>query len=302
MELRRKLVTLFAATSILPVLLLIYVSVVYILPQIQGKVLFFALLFACVVLSLTGFSMVVHTARRLAEIGKSLRSISLGSVHDEKDELSMLSSAAREMKERVDQQRQEIWQLRQQQAVLKLELQKSKTEARNSEPAELVPGTWDIQGWQDYLVQEIERAKRYHKSFCILLARVYHFKEKTSELPANEHEELVKLVTEKLHSMVRDSDLIAGGPRKYFGIMLPETDPKGGEAVGNRLVARFESESFVTRGSLQGLNFQLCIGIASYPYDARDAATMLEYARKSLDDAEKNGAGTAMRFDRHTME
>ena len=116
-----------------------------------------------------------------------------------------------------------------------------------------------------------------HSVYCWLECTI--LRKKTSELPANEHEELVKL-NQKLHSMVRDSDLIAGGPRKYFGIMLPETDPKGGEAVGNRLVARFESESFVTRGSLQGLNFQLCIGIASYPYDARDAATMLEYARE----------------------
>jgi len=245
--------------------------------------------------------MIMHTARRLSEIGRSLGGIGTTKVHGETDELSMLSSAAREMRDRVDQQKQEIWQLRQQQAVLKLELQKSKAEIRKVEPSELVPGTWDLSGWQDYLVQEIERAKRYHKSFCILLVRVFRFEERTKEIPANEREELMKMVTEKLRGMVRNSDLIAGGPRKYFGIMLPETDPKGGMAVGNRLVARFESEAFVTRNILEGLNFQLCIGIASYPYDARDAGTLLEYGRASLSDAEKRGGGTSIRYDRYTM-
>ncbi len=302
MEIHRKITALFAATSILPVLLLIYVSIVYVAPHTHPGAAFLALLVACVLLCLAGSWLVMRMARRLGEISRSLSGAASGVTSGGGDGLAKLSSAAKLMKGKVEQQRSEIWQLKQQQSVLKLEIHKARGELDKADSAEVVPGTWDIEGWREYLAQEVERSKRYHKRFCVLCAKIPNYESRMGTIPKSEHDEVSRVVTDKMRSLVRNSDLVAGSAQKYFGIMLPETDGEGGRQVGSRLAILFPEHAFVARGALQGLSFPLCVGIATYPFDARDPKTLLERARTSLSFAVRRGGGSVAVYDRHTME
>ena len=300
-EIRRRLTTLFAATSILPVLLLIYISVAYVIPHSREPARFLLLLAGSTLLAGMGFILIMRTAQRLGEISRSL-SIGMSSspnVHG--DGMSQLTTAAKNIKNTVDQQRQEIWQMKQQQAVLTMELHKTRSELKKNEDLQMIPGTWDIEGWQDYLSQEVERSKRYHKRFCVLYSSLPEFKSSTEALPEPERAEIARLVVEKLRGMVRNSDLVAGSPATYFGIMMPETEPDGGKTVMRRISTRFPGEAFVSRSALQGLSFDLCIGMVSYPFDARDAETIIDHAMSSLREAQKRGPGSTVIFDRHSI-
>ncbi|MBN1426369.1 diguanylate cyclase [Candidatus Fermentibacteria bacterium] len=297
-ETQRRLLTFFAAGSLLPVLLLVYVSVVYLVPVArQGATsvepaAIVMLIVASVILAVSGSILMTATSRRLGAIASSLADAVPAVPGVKADELDQAESAARRLKGVVEHQKAEIHNLRQEQAQLRLELRQLRDEMQRSIDDQPVPGTWDIDGWQGYLDQEVERARRYHRHFCVLFVQIHRFAETVAHLPSGEREEISRSITERLRSWIRLSDLMAGSPQQYYVMLLPETEITGGRKVAERLVARLCDGSFVTRSALEGISFESSGGIACYPSDARDAGSLVECARAALSAAcaEGNGA------------
>lgn len=303
-EPQRRLLALFTAGSLLPVLLLVYVSVVYLLPAARHRATpvepaaVVMLIVASAILAVSSTILVTATSRRLGTIALSLAEVVPAIPGVVTDELDQAESAARRLKGVVEHQKTEILNLRQEQAQLRQEMRQLRDEMQRSVVEPPVPGTWDIDGWQGYLDQEIERARRYHRHFCVLFIQIHRFIETVAHLPAAEREDLSRSITERLRSWVRLSDLMAGTPQKYYVMLLPETEIHGGRKVAERLVARLCDGSFVTRSALQGISFASSGGIACFPDDARDAGALVECARAALAAACAQGNGAVAIYDK----
>ncbi len=288
----------------MPVLLLVYVTVAYLLPAARhgaadvNRAAVVSLIVASVILAVAGALLLTATARRISAIAASLADAVPPVPGVEADELFQAETAARKLKAVVDRQKDEILRLRQEQAELRQEIRVLREEAERAKPEAPAPGTWDLEGWQGYLVQEVERARRYHRHFCVLFLQIERFNETIAALPAPEREELALAVTERLRSWIRLSDLMAGSPHKYFVMLLPETDINGGRKVAERMVARLCEGSFVTRSALQGIAFAASAGVACFPTDARDAGSLVECARAALAAACRRGGGAVAVYDK----
>jgi len=304
-ETQHRLLTLVASASLVPVLLLVYLSVVYLLPaarkgmsDVQPTALLL-LIIASVILAVAGTTLISTTSRRLRSIAASLASAVPPTPGVREDELMQMDAAARRLKGAAEHQKAEILQLRQEQSTLRQELKALREEAERAAESEPVPGTWDLEGWQGYLDQEIERARRYHRHFCVMFLQIDRFVETVANVSAPEREELGRSITERLRSWIRLSDLMAGSPQQYYVMLLPETDLHGGRKVAERMVARLCDGPFVTRSALQGISFAASAGVACFPADARDAGALIECARAALAAACREGNGSVAVYDKN---
>jgi diguanylate cyclase (GGDEF)-like protein len=302
------LASIFGAASLIPVLILGYVTFVYLLPATREGAVHLhptavsAMLLACVLLSLSGFVFVFRTASRLSRLAVSLAAAAPRGTGMVRNELEALNTAARKLKNTTERQKNEIWQLKQQQAALSQELKRAREVLQKGEVNHAGRGTWDVVGWREYLNQEVERSRRYHRLFCVLFVRIDKFTERVRGLRQPEKEEVAQLLTDRLRKWIRASDLMAGGPKDHFVLLLPETDSEGGVHVGERLASRFPGEPVVTRSALEGFTFTVSVGIASYPSDARDAEPLVHCARTAMNYAAHRKNGPVLAFDRHLME
>lgn len=296
---------LFASASLVPVLILVYVSLVYVMPAArQGMTglhpaALALLVVASVMLAVAGAVLINATGRRLGSIASSLAAAVPPAPGVAADELDQAETAARRLKDVVSRQKSEILLLRQDQAQLRQELKALREETERAASAQPIPGTWDLDGWQGYLDQEVERARRYHRHFCVMFLQIHTFAETVASLPAPEREEMARSITERLRSWIRLSDLMAGSPQKYYVFLLPETDVQGGRKVAERMVARLCDGSFVTRSALQGIAFSASAGVACFPDDARDAGALIECARAALAAACTEGNGSVAIYDKN---
>ena len=305
METQHRVLTLLASASLIPVLVLVYISVVYLLPaarrgtsDLQPTALL-SLIIASLILAVAGTVLVTTTARKIRLIGASLASVVPPAPGGHADELMQMEAAARRLKGAAEQQKAEILQLRQEHSHLRQELKVLREEAERAAQREPIPGTWDLDGWQEYLDQEIERARRYHRHFCVMFLQIDKFPETVADLPGVEREELGRSITERLRSWIRLSDLMAGSPQQYYVMLLPETDVHGGRKVAERTVARLCEGPFVTRSALHGISFAASAGVACFPADARDAGALVECARAALAAACHEGNGSVAVYDKN---
>lgn len=299
----RRMIATFIATSFVPALLLVYLSLSYLLPAVNSGTYAIdptalkMLLLGSLILCVAGFFLVSRFGRRLKRLGSS---IGRGTTHfvSTKDELRQLVSEANRLRTKAHHQKDEIWQLKQQHSLLKAEIDA----ARQAEPAALSEGIWNDEGWQDYVSQEVERARRYRRKFCIVFVQVERFQDRIAHLSSKEKKEIEPLICERIRSWLRSSDLMAGSPHQYLVILLPETDSGGGRKVAERLAARFPEELFITGDNQEIDAFQISVGLASYPSDAAESSALVECARAALAFASESGTDTAVAsYDRHLM-
>jgi diguanylate cyclase (GGDEF)-like protein len=299
----RRLIVTFIATSFVPVLLLAYVSLAYLLPAVRAgqsiidPAALQLLLVGSLILCVAGFFLVSGFGRRLRRLGSSIGRRPTG-LTSTKDELRQLVSEANRLRTKAHHQKDEIWQLKQQQSLLRTEIDA----ARQKAPATLSEGIWNDEGWQDYVSQEVERARRYRRSFCIAFVKIERFQDRIAHLSSEEKLEIEPLICEKVRSWLRSSDLMAGSAHQYLVILLPETDNTGGRKVAERLAARLPDEVFVLRTNREIDGFRASIGIAGYPSDAAESSALVECARTALAFASESGAGTTVAaYDRRLM-
>jgi diguanylate cyclase (GGDEF)-like protein len=297
------LIATFIATSFVPVLLLAYLSLAYLLPLANSHGAFInpvalkILLIGSLLVCIAGIVLVSGFGQRLKRLGSSFGQGET-SLRTTKDELRQIVSEANRLRTKAYHQKDEIWQLKQQQSLLQTEIEAVRQDA----PTTASEGTWNDEGWQDYVRQEVERARRYRRKFCIVFVQIAHFKERIAHLSLKEKEEVASLLFERIQSWLRSSDLMAGSPHQYLVILLPETDAVGGRKVAERVAARLPEESFMAQDDRVVEGFRASAGIASYPSDAAESSSLVECARAALAFASERGAGTTVAsYDRYLM-
>jgi diguanylate cyclase (GGDEF)-like protein len=157
------------------------------------------------------------------------------------------------------------------------------------------------------LNSEIQRARRYGRTFSLLIIDVDHFKRYNDSFghPAGDH--LLKGLAEIMLAGIRRSDMkptyeVDIGCRyggEEFAIILPEAASVQGEVAAERIRASIE-----TRGALvvaerirqqieksrwEGRGVTVSIGVASFPEHGADLETLLKAADDALYEAKAHG-------------
>jgi diguanylate cyclase len=148
----------------------------------------------------------------------------------------------------------------------------------------------------DRLSQAILSARRGNTPLTLLLIDLDRFKEINDTFGHHYGDLLLQQIGPRLRRVLRDSDTVARLGGDEFGIVLPTTNAEAALAVAQQLLRRLEAP-FEVDG--QTVEIGASIGIASYPTDGNDAATLLRLADVAMYVAKRGEHGIVVYAPEH---
>ncbi len=157
-------------------------------------------------------------------------------------------------------------------------------------------GAYNHRYFQEKLAEEITKAERYNKDLSLALLDVDHFKKFNDSYGHQEGDKVLRIVSEIIQATVRNKiDTVARYGGEEFTAILPESDGNVGKDLVERIRKNIEGYLFENNGkSLYRVT--VSIGIASYPFDARDQKVLIQLADQALYEAKNAGRNCVRRF------
>ncbi len=123
-----------------------------------------------------------------------------------------------------------------------------------------------------------------------------HFKKFNDSYGHQEGDKVLRIVSDVIQGTVRDKiDTVARYGGEEFTVILPEADGNVGKDLAERIRKNVESYLFENNGkSLYRVT--VSVGIASYPFDARDQKGLIQSADQALYEAKNSGRNCVRRF------
>jgi len=145
-------------------------------------------------------------------------------------------------------------------------------------------GLYDRTKLHEEITSEMERAKRYDRSFSLLLIDIDNFKEVNRTYGRLVGDSVLCSVANKICSTVRPTDVSSRYGGDEFAVILSETDARGAMETAQRLLEAIE-DSPLNIGDGKQLKISICVGYATYPLDADTEVSLFAQTDQSLHDA-----------------
>lgn len=138
----------------------------------------------------------------------------------------------------------------------------------------------------DRLTQEIEKAERTKSSIALMLIDLDHFKQVNSSLGQVVGDELLRLVGQRLKSLMRHTDTVSRLADDEFAIMLPNMMAlMDVEKIAAKLIGDLQQPFLINDSELF---ISISLGVAVYPEDGKSVDELLKHADLAMY-AAKNG-------------
>jgi len=128
---------------------------------------------------------------------------------------------------------------------------------------------------------EMERAKRYDRSFSILLIDIDSFRYVNKNYGRLVGDSVLCSVADKICSTIRPTDIASRYGGDEFGVILSETDIKGARESAQRIVDAIE-ENPLNIGDGKKLDISVRISQVTYPQDAENETALFAIAEQLL--------------------
>ena len=151
--------------------------------------------------------------------------------------------------------------------------------------------------FQERFTTMLGRAERHDLAVSLLLTDIDHFKKINDTYGHPTGDEVLRRVAAILKASARKIDIVARYGGEEFALVLEGTDRAGAVQLAERIRQEVEQQSFPsTKGSFKAT---LSIGIAGYPYDARDKPELIARADQALYSAKHGGRNRTVPVQRH---
>lgn len=151
--------------------------------------------------------------------------------------------------------------------------------------------------FQETLEFELKRAARHPRPLTLCMLDVDHFKQfnDTHGHPAGD--EVLRTVARLLEQRLRSTDIVARYGGEEFAVVLLDTDREGSLALAASLCevvreARFDGAETQPLGGLT-----ISVGVATFPDDGEDRATLIRRADAALYAAKRQGRDRVVQWD-----
>ncbi|HEX5966358.1 MAG TPA: EAL domain-containing protein, partial [Pyrinomonadaceae bacterium] len=141
--------------------------------------------------------------------------------------------------------------------------------------------------FKDRLKQAIAMSRRNDQMQAVLLLNLDRFKTINDSLGYTAGDRLLQSVAQRLTSCVRESDTVARFGGDEFAILLTHVPRAQDAANAARAVKEALEQAYLFDD--QEVFVDTSIGIAVYPHDGRDTASLLKNAGAALDRAKEQG-------------
>jgi diguanylate cyclase (GGDEF)-like protein len=138
------------------------------------------------------------------------------------------------------------------------------------------------------LEEEFDQAKRYGRSFAILLFDIDHFKKFNDTHGHQTGDSVLKQFAEFLTANTRRSDICCRYGGEEMVVILPETGLNEASLLANKLCAQIRSNTFGRPGE-KALSVTSSVGVSAYHTDLARPSQMVEAADRALYEAKRLG-------------
>jgi len=134
------------------------------------------------------------------------------------------------------------------------------------------------------LHEELQRARRYDRSFSIVMADLDKLKDINDTHGHSAGDLALKQIGAFFRSQIRDVDIVARYGGDEFIMFLPEKGKNAAHHLSKRLRDGINQELAVNSSALS-----VSVGIASYPEDGTDVEVLIDKADKAMYCAKRMG-------------
>jgi two-component system cell cycle response regulator len=156
-------------------------------------------------------------------------------------------------------------------------------------------GLYNYREFHRQTTEEVERCRRYGRTFSLLMLDIDHFKAINDTYGHLAGDDALRALAAAIQREVRPTDVIARYGGEEFVMVLPETSGSGALALAERL-CRGVAEHTISLSKDQTLSLSVSIGVAAYPEDADSVHKLLSAADQALYVAKSEGRNRACRW------
>jgi two-component system, cell cycle response regulator len=155
-------------------------------------------------------------------------------------------------------------------------------------------GLTNHRSFQERLSEMLERAHRHGHKVAVLLCDIDHFKPVNDNYGHPVGDEFLRRVARVLQDTVRKIDITARYGGEEFVVVLEATDEANATRMANRI--REGVAEIVVDTEKGPLQVTQSIGLAIFPDDATEKATLIERADHALYHAKDNGRNRVVTY------
>ena len=172
-------------------------------------------------------------------------------------------------------------------AVNKLAQQQANKQLQNLSRTDHLTGLFNRGYWELRLIQEFKRYDRYEQPSCLIMLDIDHFKKVNDKYGHTVGDDVIRQVSRAIKEQVRDLDIAGRYGGEEFGIILTNTDAKGGAVFAERL--RSTIEKMVVHSDGQQVMFTISLGISELNSHIPDHRGWIEKADHALYKSKEGG-------------
>lgn len=180
-------------------------------------------------------------------------------------------------------------------AVGRIELERANIQLRHLSRTDKLTGLNNRGYWEECLVKEFNRARRYQNPVSLIMFDIDHFKKVNDTYGHQAGDEVIRQTSSLLMELIRTTDIGGRYGGEEFGVILTDTDAKGAHVLAERLREKIAASSVTYEND--DINYTISLGIAQFDAAISSHTDWLERSDKALYTSKENGRNQTNIFD-----
>ncbi|MBI5559999.1 MAG: diguanylate cyclase [Deltaproteobacteria bacterium] len=152
--------------------------------------------------------------------------------------------------------------------------------------------------FQEKLIEEVERAKRYNEYFTLFMIDIDDFKVFNDRYGHLAGDEMLKSVANAIKGAIRSIDAVARYGGEEFTVILPYTRKKDAFIIAERVRKGVEQVKLPPESFSASERVTISIGVAEFPQDARNVEELVFNADRTMYFAKTMGKNRVYVYER----
>lgn len=178
------------------------------------------------------------------------------------------------------------------------ELERANTELEYLSRTDGLTGLFNRRAWQEYLSMEHKRFIRTEKKSVLVMLDIDHFKKVNDTYGHQAGDAVICSISDALNLVKRETDYAGRYGGEEFGVILSETDYKGGMVFAERLHKAIASIEVIHND--RHINYTVSLGLAESG-EANDCMEWLSHADSALYKAKESGRNCSVLYGSQVM-
>ena len=169
------------------------------------------------------------------------------------------------------------------------ELEIAKERLRQLAITDGLTGLYNHRYFKEFLMRELDRAKRHRLNVSIVMIDIDHFKHYNDTHGHQAGDELLKQIAQLFKDNIRKIDLAARYGGEEFALVLLETNKRAGSVVAEKIKNLIDEYPFMHEETQPNGKVTVSMGVASFPEDATEFDDLIRIADQRLYQAKQRG-------------